>query len=98
MNAYFKYWRRGWWAWLLALCLNFSLFPLIVPAAIAFAERPALYAVACLVLWVLIGAPVWGWLFEVFARNSTPVASPQAMGSDPTAADDAKQTSVQPDH
>ncbi len=70
MDNYFAYWKRGWWAWLLSLCLSFILFPLFGLAAVVFFESSTNYVLACLVLWLFIGAPLWGWLFEVFARHS----------------------------
>jgi hypothetical protein len=81
MDRYLAYWRRGWWAWLLVLCLNFSLIPLIAPAALVFSDNKALYWAACFVLWSAVGAPVWGWLFEVFARNSERLSSTQSQPS-----------------
>lgn len=70
MKRYLAYWRRGWWVWLLALCLNLTIVPLGFFAAAAFPGSPALYWTAFAVLWLVVGAPVWGWMFEAFARNS----------------------------
>jgi hypothetical protein len=84
MDKFLAYWRRGWWAWLLALCLNFSLMPIILPAAFAFSDRPTLYWTVCLGLWLVLGAPVWGWLFEVFASNSARIgAVPKSSNGSP---------------
>jgi hypothetical protein len=70
MSAYLAYWKRGWWAWLLMAVANISVGILAIPLALAFEGNKVMYLVSALVAWMLIGAPCWGWLFEVFAKHS----------------------------
>lgn len=70
MALYLAYWKRGWWAWLLMLLANISTGVLILPLAFAFGSNTTMYWISALLVWLLIGAPWWGWLFETFAKNS----------------------------
>ena len=74
MDRYIAYWRRGWWAWLLMLLANFSLMVVMVPLAAAFAGNPTAYWIGAGIAWLLIYAPLWGWLFEKFAAGSPRIA------------------------
>lgn len=76
MSLYLAYWKRGWWAWLLMLFTNISVGILILPLAFAFGGNKVMYWVSALVVWLLIGAPCWGWLFEAFAKNSIRIGVP----------------------
>lgn len=70
MSSYLAYWKRGWWAWLLMLLSNISVGIIILPLAFAFSGNKVTYWVSALLMWLLVGAPCWGWLFETFAKNS----------------------------
>lgn len=70
MSIYLAYWKRGWWAWLLMLLANISVGLLVVPLAIAWGDRQLMYWLSAICVWLLVGAPFWGWLFESFAKNS----------------------------
>ncbi|HRH77349.1 MAG TPA: hypothetical protein PK129_08375 [Cellvibrionaceae bacterium] len=70
MEKYWLYWRRGWWAWLLSAILNLSVAVLVFPLAWFFWGNEKVYWIASGFVWLIIGAPVWGWIFEVFAKNS----------------------------
>ena len=65
----------------MAICLNVSLVPLFLLVAFVVGDRPIVYAIACVVLWLTIGAPIWGWLFEAFARNSSRITDASIPGS-----------------
>lgn len=71
MNTYWRFWKRGWWAWLFAFCANISMAILLVPLAFAFRDNSSLYVISALVAWLVVGAPLWGLLFERFAAGST---------------------------
>lgn len=70
LALYAAHWRRGWWAWLLMLVLNLVTVVLVLPLALLFADRSGLYIGSVLVVWLLAGAPIWGMVYESFARNS----------------------------
>jgi hypothetical protein len=74
MSKYLAFWKRGWWAWLLMLCANFSLAIFIVPLAFAFHDNKPAYWISATAMWFVIGAPLWGWLFERFAAGSPRIA------------------------
>ncbi|WP_313916402.1 hypothetical protein [Tahibacter sp.] len=78
MNRHWAFWKRGWWAWLFVLCANVSMGLLVIPLAIAFRDNKSLYWVSALVLWFVVGAPLWGWIFERFASDSARVATNRA--------------------
>lgn len=70
MKKYWLFWKRGWWAWLFQLCSTLVLIPLVISLAIIFREQLLLYWVSAIALWLVVGAPLWGWLFEKFAASS----------------------------
>lgn len=76
MNRYWAYWNRGWWAWLLVLCLNLVTGLIALPLALAFRKDPVLYLVSVAAFWLVVGAPLWGWMFERFAAGSDRLAPP----------------------
>jgi len=64
-------WRRGWWALLMLIVANVALG--LGYASVAFllrglVEKPMPIAIA--VVWLTVGAPFLGWLFELFATHS----------------------------
>ena len=75
MQRYFSYWRRGWWAWTLAVCLNLSALTITWASESIAREHPTALVLALLLFWTLVGAPLWGWLFECFAANSPRIAA-----------------------
>ena len=78
MSRYWAFWKRGWWAWLLMLCANFSVGILMVPLAITFQDNQVAYWCAVIAAWFVLGAPLWGWLFERFAAGSLRIIQPES--------------------
>lgn len=74
MASYWAYWRRGWWCWLLVLCANGVLMPLFLPLALALHGNEPAYWIAAITVWLIVGAPLWGWLFERFAAAAPPIS------------------------
>jgi hypothetical protein len=70
MAGYFLLWKRGWWFALLQLCSNLAFGLLALPLALVFHDSQEAYWLSTLALWLLIGAPLSGWLFEHFAAGS----------------------------
>jgi hypothetical protein len=81
MNKYWSHWKRGWWAWLMILCANLSLAFLFVPLAFIFHDMETIYWLSAMAIWLIVGAPLWGWLFEKFAAASPRIPRSQ-MSSD----------------
>ncbi|WP_447894111.1 hypothetical protein [Vreelandella sp. GE22] len=77
MDKYLKYWKRGWWAWLLMLCSNLAISLLVIPLVFLFGENQIGYWSALLVVWILIVTPLSGWLFEKFASSSARINGSQ---------------------
>ncbi len=75
MKTYWAFWKRGFWAWLLMLFMNLSAGLLLVPLAFAFRDNMTGYWISALVAWLVVGAPVWGWLFERFSAGSSRIAT-----------------------
>jgi hypothetical protein len=94
MSLYLAYWKRGWWTWLLMLLANISAGVLILPLAFAFGSNKPMYWVSAVVVWLLIGAPCWGWLFETFAKNSIRLGT-QNMSSGAAEASNEQHNAVQ---
>jgi hypothetical protein len=70
MNTYFAFWRRGWWAWLYSLCANLAVVVMCIPF-VAMGGKPSGSDLSlAIVIWLVVGAPAWGWLFEYFAAKS----------------------------
>jgi len=55
------------------LCSNLAIGLLVFPLAFLFGENHIGYLLAALAVWVAVGAPLWGWLFEQFASSSARV-------------------------
>ena len=81
MSKYWAFWKRGWWAWLLMLCANFSFAIFIVPLAFAFHDNQPVYWLTAIAAWFVLGAPLWGWLFERFAAGSPRIIQPEPPAS-----------------
>ncbi len=92
MGSYWAFWKRGWWAWLLMLCCNIALMIFVVPLAFAFHDNQLLYWLSALGVWIIIGAPLWGWLFEYFATGS-----PRLMSKDAYSDISGEQSAAQHD-
>lgn len=72
---FWNYWKRGWWSWLMQVCVNLIGFVVVLPLAFLFsANRPIYFLFATAVILVAV-IPVTGWLFEVFARNSARIGA-----------------------
>jgi hypothetical protein len=71
MGSYWAFWKRGWWAGLFATCGNFAFAIVIVPLAFAFHDNQRMYWITAIAAWLVVGAPLWGWLFEYFAAGSS---------------------------
>ena len=78
MASYFSFWKRGWWSFLLQLCSNIAFALLVLPLAFAFHDNQRIYWLSALAAWLLIGAPLSGWLFEYFAAGSPRLISKEA--------------------
>jgi len=70
MQRYLSYWRRGWWAWLLAACFNLTTLPITWAGQSIAPEHLTAFVFAVFLSWIVVIAPLWGWLFETFAVNS----------------------------
>jgi peptidoglycan/LPS O-acetylase OafA/YrhL len=79
MGNYWAFWKRGWWAWLMALCANIGFGLFIVPLAFALHDNKPAYWLSALLVWLVIGAPLWGWLFEYFAAGSQRLVSKETF-------------------
>jgi hypothetical protein len=76
METYLGYWKRGWWAWLMMLCINLGIVVVVLPLAAIFHGNKAAYWISALVAWLLVGAPFAGWVFERFAAGSKRINTP----------------------
>lgn len=76
---YWRYWKRGWWSWLLQLAVNMTWMIIYLPSKIVFATEIPPFAMTATMTMVglLVIVPLTGWLFEVFARNSDRITSEQ---------------------
>ena len=57
MQQYLFYWRRGWWAFLMMVCVNLGGMLLFFPLAFIFSQRPGAYFFSCLVAYLAVGLP-----------------------------------------
>jgi hypothetical protein len=76
MKNYFAYWKRGWWA--LGLIISINVIVGVGYAGLAFMLQPLLdnpFPVAVAIIWLVVGAPIAGLLFEKFAGWSKGVGS-----------------------
>ena len=78
MGNYWAFWKRGWWAWLLLLCSIVAFGVFVVPLAFTFHDNQRLYWLSAIGVWFLVGAPLWGWLFEYFAASSSRLITKEA--------------------
>lgn len=70
IKTYSRYWKRGWWSFLMIFLVNITSALLILPLAFIFKAETTYYWVSAGIAYVLVGMPLSGWLFEVFSRNS----------------------------
>ena len=70
MKKYWSLWKRGWWAWWMMLCANLFLGALFLPIALLTRGHKELYWTIALGAGIVIGLPVWGWLFDRIATAS----------------------------
>ena len=81
MTSYWKFWKRGWWAWLLLFSFNLTFGGVLYLLAVAFGKTSNLYLLLAAAAWLTFGAPLCGWLFEYFASNSTRLKAASATDS-----------------
>ena len=70
MNRYFAYWKRGWWAALMMTLVNLVVSVLVAFTGIGLGAEPSVAWPIAVAVWLIMGAPFAGWLFEVFASHS----------------------------
>ena len=80
---YWRYWKRGWWSWLMQLCQNLICMAVFLPLAFLFADDQFLYFVSATLVALAGVIPMAGWLFEVFARNSERIEETSEGGPPP---------------
>lgn len=70
MKNYIELWYRGWWAALMMLCL--SIVPVIVtiPMSRMLPKHIVWYWATFLFGSLLVIIPVYGWIFEMFAKKT----------------------------
>ena len=69
-KKYWAYWKRGWWAWLMQICVAIPLGLAFAPLAIFFKDDKVAYSSALAIAFLLVGMPFMGWVFERFAKGS----------------------------
>lgn len=80
---YWRYWKRGWWSWLLQLCQNLVGLVLFLSLAMVFGGQGLAYVVSASLVGLFVIVPVAGWLFEAFAAHSDRIAqNRQGAGKD----------------
>lgn len=52
-------------------CANIVLSVLALPLVFVFSESREIYFFSAIIAWLVVGAPLWGWLFERFAAGSS---------------------------
>lgn len=80
MEKYMAFWKRGWWAWLMVLCVNVCFGLALVPLAMVFHGHKTAYWLSVIGTWGVIGAPLMGWWFEKFAASSSRLIPPSREG------------------
>ena len=70
MKKYIKLWYRGWWVMLMMLCLNIVPMILAVPFARPLQSHVGWYWIICTFEFLLVGLPIYGWIFEIFAKKT----------------------------
>jgi hypothetical protein len=71
VGNYWAFWKRGWWAWLCSLCTNIAVGIFVIPLAFVFHDNQRIYWLTAICVWLVVGAPLSGWLFEYFAAGSS---------------------------
>ncbi len=71
---YWRYWRRGWWSWLMQLSQSLICAILFMPLSILLVEDQASHSLLVGIAFILLIPPVAGWVFEVFATHSERIA------------------------
>ena len=71
MTRYWAYWKRGWWAWLLLFCCNITFGGVLYLLARTLGKDTNAYLWISIAAWLVLGAPLCGWLFEYFAARSS---------------------------
>jgi len=69
LKIYWKYWRRGWWSWLLMFLSNIALLPILLASQSLVYDETKFYLVVTVVSLIIL-LPTMGWLFEFFAKHS----------------------------
>jgi len=67
---YWAYWKRGWWAWLMLVCVNIGLAAVYWPLSYVFGDQGLRAWLVLVAAWLVVGAPFFGWVFERFAATS----------------------------
>ena len=79
MGSYWAFWKRGWWASLMSFCTNIAFFILFIPLALVFHDNKPVYWATAIGVWLVIGAPLAGWVFEYFAAGSSRLVTKEAV-------------------
>lgn len=77
--GYWVFWRRGWWAMLFMVAINVIATALFFLCALIMGSEGA-YFVAAVIIALVVLVPLSGWLFEVFAANSTRLVNRASSG------------------
>jgi len=85
METYVAYWKRGWWVWLMMVCINLAIALTAVPLAAVFHGNKTAYWTAVFIAWLVILLPLAGWVFELFARDSKRIVASEREGASPAA-------------
>jgi hypothetical protein len=85
MNLYWRYWKRGWWSWLMQLCQNLIGLAFFLPLALLFRENQVAYLLSASLVGLVLLVPLAGWLFEAFAAKSERITRDHQAPSDPPA-------------
>lgn len=70
MKKYIELWYRGWWTMLMMVCLNVVPMVLAIPLFRLLHGHVGWYWAICFFEALLIGIPIYGWIFEVFAKKT----------------------------
>ncbi len=85
MDMYLAYWKRGWWVWLMTLCINLAIAVTALPLAALFRGNKSAYWISVLIVWFVVLAPFAGWVFERFAEGSQRIGTAENKGTTPAA-------------
>lgn len=75
MTTFVALWRRGWWTWALLSTCTSGLNAIVVALGLLVPSESAGHRILSVAVWVTVGAPAWGWLFEWFVRSSIRVGA-----------------------